>query len=100
MGQVDVLIVGGGPAGCAAGTMLARQGREVVVVDPCDAPRDRWFETLPPQSNRLLRILGIAEQMVHEEYQRSTGAVSAWGSDKTYVNDFLFDPQGDGWHLD
>lgn len=38
---VDVLIVGAGPAGTAAATLLARSGRSVVVVDKADFPRDK-----------------------------------------------------------
>jgi len=38
---VDVLIVGAGPAGTAAATVLARAGRNVVVVDKAKFPRDK-----------------------------------------------------------
>ena len=38
---VDVLIVGAGPAGTAAATVLARAGRSVVVVDKATFPRDK-----------------------------------------------------------
>lgn len=38
---VDVLIVGAGPAGTAAATVLARSGRSVIVVDKAEFPRDK-----------------------------------------------------------
>lgn len=38
---VDVLIVGAGPAGTAAATVLARAGRNVVVTDKAKFPRDK-----------------------------------------------------------
>ena len=39
--DVDVLVVGGGPAGSAAAVALARAGREVAVVDKATFPRDK-----------------------------------------------------------
>ncbi len=39
--DVDVLVVGGGPAGSAAAVALARAGREVVIVDKSTFPRDK-----------------------------------------------------------
>ncbi|MEY4159282.1 MAG: hypothetical protein RL743_1777 [Actinomycetota bacterium] len=38
---VDVLIVGAGPAGTAAATVLARAGRSVIVADKAEFPRDK-----------------------------------------------------------
>ncbi len=38
---VDVLVVGAGPAGTAAATVLARAGRSVVVADKAEFPRDK-----------------------------------------------------------
>jgi 2-polyprenyl-6-methoxyphenol hydroxylase-like FAD-dependent oxidoreductase len=40
-GKSDVLIVGAGPTGCAAGIMLARSGVDVCVVDRACFPRDK-----------------------------------------------------------
>jgi menaquinone-9 beta-reductase len=40
-GKSDVLIVGAGPTGCAAGIMLARAGVDVCVVDRARFPRDK-----------------------------------------------------------
>ena len=40
-GKSDVLIVGAGPTGCAAGIVLARAGIDVCVVDRAKFPRDK-----------------------------------------------------------
>ena len=37
----DVVVVGGGPAGAAAAIELARDGRDVAVVDKATFPRDK-----------------------------------------------------------
>jgi geranylgeranyl reductase family protein len=51
----DVLIVGAGPAGCAAGILLARAGRDVLIVDKA-LPRDKLCGGLvTDKAVRLLR---------------------------------------------
>jgi menaquinone-9 beta-reductase len=40
-GSVETLIVGAGPAGTAAATLLARSGRDVLLVDKATFPRDK-----------------------------------------------------------
>ncbi|HCV36399.1 MAG TPA: hypothetical protein DF783_05680, partial [Acidimicrobiaceae bacterium] len=37
--EVDVAVVGGGPAGSAAATLLAGAGRSVVLIDKATFPR-------------------------------------------------------------
>ena len=50
-----VLIVGAGPAGCAAGILLARAGRDVLIVDKA-LPRDKLCGgLLTDKAVRLLR---------------------------------------------
>ena len=40
-GGYDALVVGGGPAGAAAGTLLARRGLSVLILDKARFPRDK-----------------------------------------------------------
>lgn len=56
----DVAVVGGGPAGAAAATSLARAGLEVVVVDKARFPRDKICgDGLTTGALRLLDELGL-----------------------------------------
>ena len=57
---VDVLIIGGGPAGSAAAITLARAGRRVTVVDKAAFPRDKCCgDGLTTGALRVLEHLGL-----------------------------------------
>lgn len=56
----DVAVVGGGPAGAAAAISLARQGRQVVLVDKARFPRDKICgDGLTAGALRHLEQLGL-----------------------------------------
>jgi menaquinone-9 beta-reductase len=58
--QVDVLVIGGGPAGASAAIVAARGGRSVVVVDKATFPRDKCCgDGLTSGALRRLDALGL-----------------------------------------
>lgn len=57
-GTIDVLVVGGGPAGFAAATELARRDRRVVLVDRGDGPDD-VTTVFTPRAVAAARRLGV-----------------------------------------
>lgn len=59
----DVLIIGAGPSGSAAATMLAEQGHDVLVLERDTFPRYRIGESLLPFTYEPLKRLGLIEQM-------------------------------------
>ncbi len=61
--EADVAIIGGGPAGAAAATYLARAGRNVLVFERERFPRFRIGESLLPLNLPILCELGVSEEM-------------------------------------
>ena len=58
--HVDVVVVGGGPAGTAAAVELARAGRQVAIVDKATFPRDKCCgDGLTSGALRHLEDLGL-----------------------------------------
>lgn len=60
MVSADVVIVGAGPAGSAAAAWAARDGREVLLIDSAQFPRDKACgDGLTPRAIAELRLLGL-----------------------------------------
>jgi flavin-dependent dehydrogenase len=65
--QRDVVIVGGGPAGAALATQLARRGHDVVVLERSAEPRWRACGVFSsPASVAALRRLGLEERQLRK----------------------------------
>ncbi|HSU55119.1 MAG TPA: NAD(P)/FAD-dependent oxidoreductase [Candidatus Dormibacteraeota bacterium] len=63
MNQSDVLIIGAGPAGSAASTLLAEQGHKVIVLEREKFPRYHIGESLLPFTFEPLKRLGLIDKM-------------------------------------
>lgn len=95
-----VLIVGGGPAGCAAALQLVRHGYTPTIIERSSFKTPRAGEALLPAAEGLLRALGVWERFEAEHFEASPGIVSAWGSAELTHSSFLFQPFSSGWNLD
>lgn len=57
---IDALVIGGGPAGAALGTLLAREGRSVQIVEKTTSAQDKMCgEFLSDEAIRYLKALGV-----------------------------------------
>jgi flavin-dependent dehydrogenase len=59
----DVLVIGGGPAGCTVAPLLAEKGHKVVVLEKAHHPRFHIGESLLPANLPLFERLGVAEEI-------------------------------------
>jgi len=95
----DLLVVGGGPAGCAAALHARAAGLSVELVWQPDRTA-RPVESLPPASRRLLADLGCWPGFAGAGWLASSGTRSAWGSPFAADRDSVRDPDGPGWLVD
>ncbi|MEM7029312.1 MAG: FAD-dependent oxidoreductase [Chloroflexota bacterium] len=97
----DAVIIGGGTAGATTAFRLAQRGKRVAIIErQAHAPPFKIGEGLPPTINPLLKELGLLSELEAGPHQRVYGNRSVWGSDQIQSQDFIFQPYGDGWHLD
>ena len=60
--RADVVVVGAGPSGSAAAAWAARSGRDVLLIDACEFPRDKACgDGLTPRAVAELRALGLRD---------------------------------------
>ena len=63
MTDCDVVVIGGGPAGSTAATLLAERGHRVVLLEKDAHPRFHIGESLLPANVPLFEKLGVADEM-------------------------------------
>lgn len=61
--EVDVLVIGGGPAGTTAATFLARKGWRVLLLEKGHHPRFHIGESLLPMNLPILERLGVLDRV-------------------------------------
>jgi flavin-dependent dehydrogenase len=85
----DILIVGGGPAGSTAGTLLAKKGWNVAILEKEKFPRFKIGESLLPGSLCTFERMGVREKIEQADFVTKYGGriTSACG---TRTNRFLF----------
>ena len=69
----DVAIIGGGPAGSTAATLLARAGRRVIVLERDKFPRFKIGESLLPFSMKAFTRLGLQEKFRRAGFMEKYG---------------------------
>jgi flavin-dependent dehydrogenase len=94
--DVEVAIVGGGPAGCASALALRSLGHSVVLVsDP--SRKQKPTETSTPQLKRLLENLGADSALAACE--PCFGISSAWGRASPVIRSSISNPFGNAWFV-
>jgi flavin-dependent dehydrogenase len=61
--ECEVLVMGGGPAGSTAATLLVRAGRKVILLEKAHHPRFHIGESLLPMNLPLFERLGVLDKV-------------------------------------
>lgn len=81
--QIDVLIIGAGPAGSVAAGLLLQQGLGVLVIEKEQFPRFSIGESLLPQSMEYIEAAGFLQDVVEAGFQYKNGAAFVRGDKHT-----------------
>jgi 2-polyprenyl-6-methoxyphenol hydroxylase-like FAD-dependent oxidoreductase len=93
----EILIIGGGPAGCAAARLLALWGHDVRLVTRPSAPdAPALAESIPPSARKLWSVLGAEPAIDAAGFVRATGNTVWWGHESRVET---FDGGERGWQV-
>jgi flavin-dependent dehydrogenase len=85
--NVDIAVIGAGPAGATAARLLAEWGHSVALVSR--APEQRSLaESLPPSSRKILAHVGILQAVEQAGFLPATGNTAWWGDRAARVESF------------
>lgn len=84
----EVIVLGAGPAGSAAATLLARRSHDVVVVRPARTPAGGVAQSVPPSARKLLDELGLLGSVEAAGFHPNGGNTVWWAGDEPRVEPF------------
>lgn len=94
MTHYDVIVIGAGPAGTTAATLLAMEGHSVLIVEKEKFPRYHVGESLMPFCYLTLERLGVVDQMNQIAYTKKHSVQFATEDGRISAPFYFFD------HLD
>lgn len=80
MESIDAIIVGGGPGGSTAGSVLARAGKKVLILERERFPRFHVGESLIPYGNEEMRAIGVWPKLDQGGFMPKLGAEFVTGN--------------------
>lgn len=80
MTTYDTIVIGGGPGGSIAGTILAQRGQNVFLLERERFPRFHIGESLIPYANDVLREVGLWDKIANAGFMPKLGAEFTLGN--------------------
>ena len=90
MRNVQVAVIGNGPAGSTVALMLAKYGISVVLIGKENQSFIKVGENLPPEAKPLLVFLGLWNNFLSDSHLPSYSNRSSWGNPNITYKDFIF----------
>ena len=84
--RADIIIIGAGPAGCAAAIRARQAGLRVLIFEATASPRMAPGETLHPGVEPLLTQLGVREKLINAGFRRHRGVWLERGSERSFLS--------------
>lgn len=79
--EFEVVVIGGGPGGSTAATLLAMQNHRVLLLERDKFPRYQIGESLLPATiHGICNLLGLSEELKQAGFVRKLGGTFKWGN--------------------
>ncbi|MDX6742356.1 tryptophan 7-halogenase [Actinocorallia sp. A-T 12471] len=102
--EFDVVVIGGGPGGAMAGTLLSDAGKRVVLFESAKFPRYHIGESLLSGTADLMKRIGVLETLENDGYIKKYGVEWVWGEQRepwrVYFKDALAMPYDYGYQVE
>lgn len=101
IGHTQVLIIGGGPGGSYAASVLAREGIQATVLEASKFPRYHIGESMLPSLKLFLRFIGAEEKVAKQGFCVKPGAAVKLNQHKRegYTDFLRHDPNNGSWNV-
>jgi flavin-dependent dehydrogenase len=84
----DAIIIGAGPAGCAAARLLAAWGHRTLLIERPEADHRTMAESIPPSAQKVLAALGVLTSIEDAGFLPWLGNMVWWGRDDPRAETF------------
>lgn len=95
----DCVIVGGGPAGATAGTILADHGHRTLILERSAFPRHHIGESLMPQTYWTFKRIGMLDKLAASDFPRKQSVQFVSDSGRESLPYYFTDRDPNEWSI-